>query len=54
MVIASRGMIAHYNDHKGDNRWLVPRSMLSIRAIWLTESSFKDFSAEYLTLMMDP
>ena len=53
MEVCRRGMIAHYNDNK-DNRWLVPLSMLSIRAVSLTRPNFKDFSAEFLTLHMEP
>ena len=54
MVLCSMGFIAHYNDKKKDNRWLVPLRMLSIRALWLTAESFCDLERSVVAMRMRP
>jgi hypothetical protein len=51
MELAAKGYIAHYKDND-DNRWLVPLQMLSIRAVWLTRSSFDGLDKALVAMRM--
>jgi hypothetical protein len=51
MELAAKGYIAHYKDNE-DNRWLVPLQMLSIRAVWLTRSSFEGLDKSLAAMRM--